>query len=284
MHTKCTSKNQTTRLSSLLYSWALLVIILITAAQTPSAQAETLRLATTTSAASSGILDHLFTAFTKDSGIKVEFEAVGSGRAIRLGRDGSVDALITHAPAAEIDFIKSGDGVKRIPFMTNEYIIIGPSSDPANIQGSSTAALAFKKIAVSQSAFISRGDDSGTHKKELLVWKDADISPYGLWYRELGRSIVPTIKFANQNQAYSFVDNATWASLRPDMSLKMMVSGDPALFNVYSIITINPKKHPNIQYESATALADWLIAQRTQHLISDFQINGTSLFKPYADP
>ncbi len=164
MHTKCTSKNQTTRLSSLLYSWALLVIILITAAQTPSAQAETLRLATTTSAASSGILDHLFTAFTKDSGIKVEFEAVGSGRAIRLGRDGSVDALITHAPAAEIDFIKSGDGVKRIPFMTNEYIIIGPSSDPANIQGSSTAALAFKKIAVSQSAFISRGDDSGTHK------------------------------------------------------------------------------------------------------------------------
>ncbi len=244
-------------------------------------------LATTTSTDDSGLLDYLIPMFEEEAGTQVDVIAVGSGQALQLGIDGNADVLLVHSPAKEKEFMDAGDGVRREDVMYNDFVIVGPESDPAGIKGMTNAADAFTKLAETQSTFISRGDESGTHSKELAIWKAAGLEPAGDWYVSSGQGMGEVLTMTNEQQAYTLSDRATYlARLKQGLELSILVEGDKALFNPYGVIAVNPDKNPAIQAALANQFIDWLISVSVQEKIGQFGFDEfeQSLFIPDSQP
>lgn len=240
-------------------------------------------LATTTSTENSGLLDYLLPFFQRQTGISVKVVAVGTGQALRLGEDGNADVLLVHAPALEEAFMAAGYGVDRQPVMYNDFVIVGPASDPAGIRGLRTAVEAFQRIAQAQAVFVSRGDESGTHVKEKEIWQAADITPAGEWYRSVGQGMGPTLTTAAEMGAYTLSDRATFLTMKAKgLALEMLVEGDENLLNPYSVIAVNPQRYPQLCYAGAKAFVEWITSLPAQERIASFgqEIYGQSIFFP----
>lgn len=253
-------------------------VLLIASASAQSA--EPLRLATTTSTENSGLLGNLLPAFEKRSGVAVHVIAVGTGKALRIAQAGDVDVVMVHARPAEERFVAAGYGVDRREIMYNDFIMVGPSGDPASIAGTTGVAEALRRIADSESRFVSRGDDSGTHKKERALWKLSGVAPAGDWYLEAGQGMGKVLQIASELGAYTMTDRGTWLAYRGNLALAILVQGDPPLFNPYGVIAVNPKRHPHVNYESATAFIDWLSSLEGQEMIARYTVDGQVLFHP----
>ena len=268
-----------------------------------------LKMSTTTSTQSSGLLDVLLPEFEKDEGIKVKVIAKGTGAAIRDGMDGNVDVIFVHAKGRELRFIEEGYGTKRYAVMHNDFVIIGPPSDSAGIKGMKDAAKALKNVAAAKKEFVSRGDDSGTHTKEQFLWKSTGLElvennqvimkkgkkkevkyaqPAGSesWYVSIGQGMGKTITYADEKQAYTMSDRGTYIKYKygktPAVDLEVLCEGDELLANPYGVIPVNPKKHAHVQVDLATKFAEWLISVRGQKLINDYRLVGKQLFYPDA--
>jgi tungstate transport system substrate-binding protein len=241
----------------------------------------------TTSTQNSGLLDDLLPKFTKQTGIEVRVVAVGTGQAIKNARNGDGDVLLVHARAAEETFVAEGYGVKRHDLMYNDFVIVGPAPDPARVGGMTDATAALSAIAKMEAIFASRGDDSGTHKKELQLWSDAGIdvaSVSGSWYRETGSGMGATLNIATGMGAYAMTDRATWIAFMNKGDFRILVEGDEALFNQYGIILVNPEKHRNVKAEWGQAFIDWMLGDEGQAAIAAYQVDGQQLFFPNARP
>lgn len=266
------------------YRFQPFVLLLVLLAPSLAQGAEgTIRLATATSTESSGLLDVLLPSFEKQSGYKVHVIAAGTGKALRIARDGDVDVALVHAYEAEQGFVAEGHGVNRRDVMYNDFIIVGPPNDPAGIKGLRDAAKAMKRIATARSTFLSRGDESGTHTKERELWQAADLKPAGQWYREVGQGQGKTLQMAMELSAYILTDRGTWVAHQTaqDM-LSVLVEGDPRLYNRYGVIAVSPAKYPDVNYMGAMRLIAWLTDLPGQALIRDYRIAGQPLFFPLA--
>ncbi|MEE8512628.1 MAG: substrate-binding domain-containing protein [Acidiferrobacterales bacterium] len=250
----------------------------------PLAQADsnTIRLATTTSTENSGLLRVLLPPFEQRTRYKVHVIAVGTGKALRMARDGDVDVIIVHAPAAEREFVRAGYGVNRRDLMYNDFVIVGPKHDPAGIRGAKNVAAAMTRLALSNAMFISRGDESGTHKKERELWRLAGVQLEGRGYREAGQGMGRVLQIAGELQGYTLTDRGTWLAMRDKLPLQIMVEGDTRLFNPYGIMAVNPARYPDVNYAGAMALIAWVTSVHGQQIVGDFEIGGEALFKPLA--
>ena len=246
------------------------------------AQEDFITVASTTSTEQSGLFDHILPIFEEATGVEVRVIVQGTGQALDTGRRGDADVVFVHAKAAEEEFVAEGYGVERIEVMYNDYVVVGPQSDPAGIGGSSDVVAAFTDIAESESAFASRGDDSGTHKAELALWQAAGIEPSGSWYRETGSGMGPTLNTAAQMPAYALADRGTWISFQNRGDLEVLVEGDDRLFNQYGVILVNPERHEHVKAEEGQAFIDWLVSEEGQEAIGSYQLNGQQLFYPNA--
>jgi tungstate transport system substrate-binding protein len=251
---------------------------------TAPAGKENLILATTTSTQDSGLLDVLVPAFEKATGYVVKTVAVGSGQAMTMGTQCNADVLLVHSPAAEKDFMTAGSGTDRRLVMHNDFVIVGPASDPAGIKGTPKSADAFAKIAAAKSPFVSRADKSGTNAKEVALWKAANVTPAGTWYVESGQGMGATLQIASQKGAYTLTDRATYLANKDSLKLDILVEGDAGLLNVYHVISVNPEKCPKVNSTGATAFADYVTSPDGQALIGDFgkEKYGQQLFVPDA--
>lgn len=276
------SKMRNSRLVKSLASFILLLLP-ISAMPAQSGDGTVLRLATTTSTENSGLLEYLLPAFEVDSGYRVHVIAVGTGKALRMGRDGDVDVVLVHAPAAEQKFVDDGHGVARVPVMYNDFVVVGPAGDPAATGNSKNTHEAFSKIAGSKALFISRGDDSGTNKKELAIWKHAGINPQREWYREAGQGMGKVLQMAGELSAYTLTDRGTWLAFRSKSPLQITYEGDPALFNPYGIIAVNPTRYPDINHHGAQALIKWITSPTGQQMIGRYTVADSLLFTPSAN-
>lgn len=241
-----------------------------------------LRLATTTSTQNSGLLDEILPVFMKETGMTVKVIAVGTGKALKLGENGDVDVVLVHARPAEEKFMAAKHGVNRRDVMYNDFVIVGPASDPAGIKGMQDVTQAFVAIAKSQSPFISRGDDSGTNKKELRIWESAKLKPEGSWYRSAGQGMGKVLQMAGEMEAYTLTDRGTWLAYQAKLPLQVLMQGDKRMFNPYGVMAVNPEKYPDVNYMGAMQLIAWLTSTEGQHLIRKFRINGNQLFTPEA--
>jgi tungstate transport system substrate-binding protein len=239
-------------------------------------------LSTTTSTYDSGLLDELIPAFEKEYNISVAPIAVGTGEALRMGERGEVDIVLVHARSAEDKFVEEGYGVNRKDVMHNDFVIIGPEEDPANIKDLKEVVDVFKTISENEILFASRGDDSGTHKKEKKIWEKVGIEPKGDWYLEVGQGMADTIRVANEKNAYTLTDRGTYLSQKENIKLVILFEGDPLLLNPYGIIAINPDKHPKINYEGAMKFIEFITSKEGQEIIKNFGIEeyGQPLFFP----
>ena len=244
------------------------------------AQAETLRLAVTTSFHNSGLSDVLLPAIAEDTGLEVQLLVVGTGQALRLGQAGDVDAILVHSRAAEEAFVAAGHGVARVEVMYNDFVLIGPSGDPAGTAGAETAAEALTRIAAAKSTFVSRGDDSGTHRKEGALWAAAGLAPeeFEGWYNAVGAGMGAALNTASGLNAYILSDRASWLKFGNKGDLALLFSGAPALFNQYAFIAVNPAQQPHVKAEAAQVLQNWLVSDRSAALINGYQIDGMALF------
>jgi tungstate transport system substrate-binding protein len=237
----------------------------------------------TTSTENSGLFQHLLPVFTKKTGIQVRVVAVGTGQAIKNAANGDGDVLFAHDKPSEEKFVAEGNSVRRFDVMYNDLILVGPAHDPARIAGSKDIVAAFKRIAETKAPFVSRGDDSGTHKAELRLWEDtfADVkAASGIWYHDAASSMGATIDMAMGMGAYVFTDRATWSSFKNRGEYRIAVEGDPKLFNQYSVILVNPAKHPRVKKAEGQAFIDWLLSTEGQNTIKSFKINGEQQFFP----
>lgn len=253
--------------------------------QQPAEPQGTIILATTTSTQDSGLLDYLLPEFKNDTGWEVNTIAVGTGKALQMGVDGEADVLLVHARASEDEFMANGDGTLRYDVMYNDFILVGPAADPAGVKEcNNVIADSLAAIANSQSEFISRGDDSGTHKKELAIWKAAGIEPVGDWYISAGAGMGDVLKMADEKQAYTITDRATYLAMQDSLELEIVCEKDTDMLNPYGVITVNPEKNDQINAEGAKAFADWLVSERGQELIGQFGVEeyGMPLFTPDA--
>lgn len=242
-------------------------------------------LSTTTSTENSGLLAYILPDFTEKTGIEVKVVAVGTGKALQMGRDGEADVLLVHAKPSEEEFVADGHGIERFDVMYNDFVIIGPDADPADLRSSGTEVVpSFEKIAKQEATFVSRGDDSGTHKKEKSLWAAADITPEGDYYVSAGKGMGDVIQMAEELQAYTMSDRATYLSMSENIDLKVVVEGDPILFNQYGVIAVNPDKNDQINHAGANAFIEWLLSAETQEMISGFGVEkfGQPLFVPNA--
>ena len=242
-------------------------------------------LQSTTSTQNSGLFDHILPRFTEKTGIEVRVVAVGTGQALKNGRNGDGDLLLVHAKAAEEAFVTEGYGVKRFDVMYNDFVIVGPASDPAKVAGQRDAAAALAQIAAAKVPFASRGDDSGTHKKERALWQDAGVDvdgASGSWYRETGSGMGATLNIAVAMGAYSLTDRGTWISFKNKAGFKIAVAGDGKLFNQYGVILVNPAKHARVKAAEGQAFIDWLTGPEGQAAIAGYKLNGQQLFFPNA--
>ena len=249
--------------------------------------AESIILQSTTSTANSGLYDAILPQFTDKTGIQVNVVAVGTGQAIKNAENGDGDVLLVHAKPAEEQFVAEGFGVERFDVMYNDFIIVGPASDPAKIAGSKDAAAALKTLADADGLFASRGDNSGTHKKEQALWKAAGVDPTeasGQWYRETGSGMGATLNAAVGMGAYTMTDRGTWISFGNKGDYEILVEGDPNLFNQYGIILVNPVKHPKVKAEAGQAFIDWILSDEGQAAIAAYQVHGQQLFYPNFKP
>jgi tungstate transport system substrate-binding protein len=241
--------------------------------------------ASTTSTEQSGLFDHLLPAFEADTGIKVRVVAVGTGQALDIGRRGDADVVFVHARSAEEKFLAEGQGVKRYPVMYNDFVLIGPESDPAHIAGGHDIVAALRAIETAKAAFVSRGDRSGTHIAELALWKVAGIDidkAKGPWYRDTGQGMGPALNSAAAMNAYILSDRGTWLSFKNRGDLEIVVEGDKRLFNQYGVMLVNPQKHPNVKADLGQKFIDWLVSPRGQAVIASYEIDGRQLFFPNA--
>ncbi|MFP4374183.1 MAG: substrate-binding domain-containing protein [Spirochaetaceae bacterium] len=250
--------------------------------QSMSAEPERLRLATTTSTENSGLLDELLPAFENRREARVDVIAVGTGQALELGRNGDVDVVMVHAPDLEREFVREGYGVERVDIMYNDFVILGPESDPAGIADTDSVVDAFTRIAESESAFISRGDNSGTHAKERAVWAEAGIEPEGSWYREAGQGMGAVITVTDDQQAYTLADRGTYLAYRGDIGIEVVVEGDPLLFNPYAVIAVDPEMHDHVKRDLAQEFIDFLVSDEGQDIIGGYRVEGEQLFVPDA--
>ncbi|MFH1421988.1 MAG: substrate-binding domain-containing protein, partial [Planctomycetota bacterium] len=239
-----------------------------------------IKMATTTSTQDSGLLDFLHPVFEKKTGYKIHVIAVGSGKAIKHGENGDVDVLLTHAPEAEDKFMKEGYGINRHAVMHNDFVILGGEDDPASIKGETDAVEALKKIAASKMRFVSRGDDSGTHKKEIQLWKIAGMETSGPWYVEAGQGMGAVLTMVDQLRAYTIADRGTYLAMRKNLSLKVLCEGDERLLNKYSIIAVNPAKHTHVKSKGVAELIKWYTSEKVKELIKSFKVDGEQLFFP----
>jgi len=242
-------------------------------------------LQSTTSTANSGLYDYILPMFTQKTGIQVNVVAVGTGQAIKNAQNGDGDVLLVHAKPAEEKFVSEGYGVQRFDVMYNDFIIVGPASDPARIAGMQDATAALRQIARTKAVFASRGDNSGTHKKEVSLWKAAGIDPLGAsgdWYRETGSGMGATLNIAVGMDAYTLTDRGTWISFKNKGDFRILVEGDANLFNQYGVILVNPEKHPHVKAAEGQAFIDWILSEEGQSAIAGYQLDGQQLFFPNA--
>ena len=265
---------------------ALATALLLAVTPLAAADKNIVRLATTTSTANSGLLDYLFPKFEKTCSCKVQYVAVGTGKALKLGEDGNADVVLVHARSAEDAFIAAGHGIDRRDVMYNDFILIGPINDPAKIRGEKNAIKAMEKIALSKSKFISRGDESGTHIMEKSFWKAVNIKPEEInksrWYFSAGQGMGEVLAMSGEMRAYTLTDRGTYIAYRNRIGLPILMEGDPPMHNPYGIIAVNPKKYPDVNYKSATDLINWITSKEGQQLIASFKVDGEQLFVPSA--
>ncbi|MZQ74637.1 MAG: extracellular solute-binding protein [Peptoclostridium sp.] len=283
------------RLLSIITAVMMLAVALTGCAAKPASEGEagkaqeakqSIILATTTSTSDSGLLDYLLPEFTKDTGIEAKVVAVGTGQALQMGKDGEADVLLVHSKAAEEEFVAAGDGLERKDVMYNDFILVGPESDPLKLKQELPNDIvgALKKISEQKFKFISRGDDSGTHKKELALWTEAGITPEGDYYVSAGRGMGDVLKMADEMQAYTLTDRGTYLSVKADLGLGIAVENDKNLFNQYGVIPVNPDKNENINAEGAKAFEEWILSEKAQKLIGEYgkEKYGAPLFTPNA--
>ncbi|MGF1720954.1 substrate-binding domain-containing protein [Vibrio kyushuensis] len=237
-----------------------------------------IRLATTTSTYHSGLLNYLLPEFEKDTGYKVDVVAAGTGKSLKMGENGDVDLVMTHAPKAEANFVSQGFGILPRKLMYNDFVIVGPESDPAKVTNEKDVLKVFSKIASTNATFISRGDDSGTHKKEKGLWEQSKIEPDFGGYRSVGQGMGPTLNMASEMQGYTMTDRGTWLAYNNTLDLSLLFQGDKNLFNPYQVILVNPERYPSINHKGAKVFSDWLIDSKGQELINTFKLNGKQLF------
>lgn len=259
---------------------AILVTLLVSMAFVFHANGETLRLATTTSTQNSGLLDKLLPLFQDKTGIEIHVIAVGTGKALRMGRDGDVDVLMVHAPGAEEQFVNEGYGTDRIQFMYNDFVIVGSPKDPAGVKATQSASGALQKIESATASFISRGDDSGTHKKERKLWSQAALIPSGEWYMEAGQGMGKVLQMAAEMGAYTLIDRGTWLAYKDKVDMELLFAGDKNLNNVYGIIAVSPEKHPDTKYKTAKVFIDWIASEEAQSIIKNYRLHDEPLFVP----
>jgi tungstate transport system substrate-binding protein len=294
-------------------SWLLIIalVVVMLASRPVTAAEKVIKMSTTTSTENSGLLDVLLPEFEKDTGIKIKVFAKGTGAAIRDGTDGNVDIIFVHAKAREEQFVTDGYGAYRLGVMHNDFVIVGPTTDPAGIKGMKNGSEALKKIAEAKASFVSRGDDSGTHTKEQALWKATGLPlqtqrteivvkgqkkgltfmyPGGLgeWYLSIGQGMGKTLTFADEKRAYTLADRGTYLEYKygkqPAVELDILCEGDPLLFNPYGIIPINPKKYPHVKFDLADHFAKWLVSPKVQAIIAQYKIQGQQAFYPDAVP
>jgi len=244
--------------------------------------ANVLRMSTTTSTENSGLLSVLNPVFEARHGVKLEVIAVGTGKALKMGGQGDVDVVFVHAPEAELMYVESGDFIDRTAVMHNDFVIVGPATDPARLTTAKTVAEALQKIAASASMFISRGDDSGTHKKERSLWLAANIKPVGDWYVDVGQGMGAVLNIANERQAYTLTDRGTQIAFADKFDLVLAFEGDEVLFNPYHVMAVNPEKHKSAQYSLAKKYIDFVSSAEGQAIITRFRKAGQQLFYPDA--
>ncbi|HWI39913.1 MAG TPA: substrate-binding domain-containing protein [Verrucomicrobiae bacterium] len=263
---------------------AVALVLTLAAAGQAFPAGRTLILATTTSTQDSGLLDLLVPLFEKESGYFLKTIAVGSGQAMAMGKKGEADVLLVHSPEAEKEFMSGGFGVNRRLVMHNDFIVLGPPSDPAKIRGAKGAAEALKKIAASGSLFLSRGDNSGTHAREKGLWKKSGIEPDGKWYQQTGLGMAETLNVAAEKKAYTLADRGTWLTMKKRLGLEVLVERDPLLLNVYHVIEVNRGRWPKVNEAGAKAFADFMVSRKVQEMIGRFGADryGTPLFTPDA--
>ena len=255
-------------------------------ASVPAAQ-DSIVIQSTTSTANSGLYDYLLPLFEETHGIKVNVVAVGTGQAIRNAMRGDGDVLLVHAESDEKQFVADGWGVERFDLMFNDFVLVGPAADPAGLEEADSVGEALTRISLLGKFFASRGDDSGTHKKELALWRSAGIDPSeasGGWYRETGSGMGATLNVAVGMNAYCLTDRATWISFANKQGLRVLYEDDPPLFNQYGIILVDSKKHPHVKAKAGQVFVDWMIGKAGQTAIANFRRSGQQLFFPNASP
>ena len=253
----------------------------------PALAADTLMMATTTSTQDSGLLEYLEPAFKQETGIELKWVAVGTGKALEIAKNCDADVLLVHAPSAELEFVKAGHGIDRRQVMYNDFVIVGPVADPAGVKGQTTAE-ALKRILDTKAGFVSRGDQSGTHKAEQKLWQQSNIVPdKDPKYFSAGQGMISTLNMAAEKQAYALTDRGTWITFADKMGdknpLAIVVEGDKALFNQYSVITVNPAQCPKVKTDLAKKFEDWWVAPATQQKIAGYMLKGKQLFFPNAN-
>jgi tungstate transport system substrate-binding protein len=264
---------------------SIIFLLLITTSVVLAEDESFITLSSTTSTDNSGLLDYLIPKFKAKTGIDVHVIAVGTGRALLLGERGDADIVLVHHKTSEENFIEKGFGIDRRDVMYNDYVIVGPKNDPAKINKLKHAADAFKLISQHKVPFVSRGDNSGTHKKEIELWSLAEVDAQkysGDWYREAGAGMGATLNIANGMNAYTMTDRGTWLSFKNRDDLTLLFENDPPLFNQYGVILVNPKRHEHIKYQQAKQFSDWLISSKGQQAIAEFTLEEQQLFFPNA--
>jgi len=262
-------------------------LILIAHAGPAMAAERSIRLASTTSTENSGLFSHLLPIFEAKTKIRVHVIAVGTGQAIRLAERGDADVLLVHHKPSEERFVQRGFGVRRFDVMYNDFVLVGPKADPARVGGGRDAVAALRKLASARSRFVSRGDDSGTHKKELGLWRDAgiDVKVVGArWYRETGSGMGAALNTASGLNAYILTDRATWIAFRNKGRLTLLLEGDRRLFNQYGVILVNPARHRHVKARDGRTLIAWLLSSQGQKAIAAFRVRGRQLFFPNTKP
>ena len=243
--------------------------------------AQNLVMASTTSTEQSGLFQHLLPEFKKSTGVDVKVVALGTGQALDMGRRGDADILFVHDQVAEEKFVADGFGIKRLPVMYNDFVLIGPANDPAKVAGKEIMN-ALKNLAAANASFISRGDKSGTHAAELRYWKNANLENKGTGYKECGCGMGPALNIASSTDSYVLADRGTWLSFKNRGSMKILVEGDSRLFNQYGVIAVNPAKHPHVKVDVAQKFIDWVVSPIGQSAIASYKIGGEQLFFPNA--
>ncbi len=261
-----------------------LAVMLGTGAPAPASE-RAIVLQSTTSTDNSGLFEHILPLFTAKTGIEVRVVAVGTGQALENARRGDGDAVLVHSPADEIRFYEEGWGILYCRVMYNDFVIVGPRADPADIRGLRDAVAALRRIARARAPFVSRGDRSGTHRRELALWREAGLDPAGTrapWYLESGAGMGATLNIAAGRGAYTLTDRGTWLSFGNRADLEVLVEGDPRLFNPYGVMVVNPERHPHVRFAEAKAFRDWLVSPEGQRAIASFRLRGERLFHPAA--